>query len=87
MTVPAHPASEDALTERINATKQRLTDEFSGQVPPEAVEDITRESLQSYEHAVVLDFVPLFVERYTRERLKASVGHAEHDGQGATALE
>jgi hypothetical protein len=73
MTVPTHLAADDSLLERINATTQRLAAEFTGQFAPETVEDVARKSLQTYEHAVVLDFVPLFVERYTRETLKASI--------------
>ena len=73
MTVPAHLAAEDSLSDRITATTQRLAAEFSGHFAPETVEDAARKSLQSYEHAAVLDFVPLFVERYTREMLKASI--------------
>jgi hypothetical protein len=72
MTVPA--TTDDSISERITAATQRLTKEFSGYFPPQVVEDVARESLQSYEKAVVLDFVPLFVERFTRERLKASIG-------------
>jgi hypothetical protein len=73
MTVPSQTAA-DELSERITATTQRLAAEFSGYFTPQAVEDIARQSLERYQHAVVLDFVPLFVERYTRERLKASIG-------------
>lgn len=72
MTIPAHPA-EDSLSERISETAQRLAEEFSGQVPAETIQDIARKSFQSYEHAAVLDFVPLFVERATRETLRASI--------------
>ena len=75
MTVPAHPA-DSSLSERISATTQRLAAEFSGQFAPETVEDIARKSLQIYEQAAILDFVPLFVERYTRETLKASIQKA-----------
>lgn len=77
MTVPAHPAAEDSLSDRITATTQRLAAEFSGHFAPETVEDVARKSLQSYLHAAVLDFVPLFVERYTRETLKASIGQPQ----------
>ena len=69
--VPAN--ADDSISQRISAATQRLTKEFSGYFPPQVVEDVTRQSLQTYEKAVVMDFVPLFVERYTRERLKASL--------------
>ena len=77
MTVPAHPAADDSLSERITATTQRLAAEFNGHIPAETVEDVTRKSFQSYEHAAVLDFVPLFVERFTRETLRARIGQSQ----------
>ena len=74
MTMPAHSAADDSLSERIAATTQKLAAEFSGKVSPQVVEDIAKQSFQSYQKAAVLDFVPLFVERYTRERLRATIG-------------
>lgn len=64
----------DSISERITAATQRLTQEFSGYFPPQVVEDMAQQSLRIYEQAVITDFVPLFVERYTRERLRASIG-------------
>ena len=76
MELTARPATDDdSLSERINAATQRLTVEFKGRFTPQAIHTYTQESLQSYAQASVLDYVPLFVERFTRERLKrASVG-------------
>jgi hypothetical protein len=74
MTVPVHPATDEAsLSERITETTQRLAAEFGGQIPEETIEDAARKLLASYEDAQILDFVPLFVERYTRETLRASI--------------
>lgn len=73
MTVPAHFAADDPLSERITETTQRLAAEFGGQFSPEVIEDAARKSLASYEHASILDFVPLFVERHARETLRASL--------------
>lgn len=74
MTVPAHPANDEAsLSERIIETTQRLSVEFGGQIPQETIEDAARKLFASYEDAQILDFVPLFVERYTRETLRASI--------------
>lgn len=72
MTAPANNA-EDSLSERISETTQRLAAEFNGRIPQEVIEDVARKSLDSYRHASVLDFVPLFVERYARESLQASL--------------
>jgi hypothetical protein len=68
------PLDSNALSERITAATQRLALEFGGHFSPQAIEDLTRQSLQDYQHATVVDFVPLFVERYTRARLRASIG-------------
>jgi hypothetical protein len=65
--------SEDSLSERISETAQRLAAEFGGQFSKEDIEDAARKYLASYEQASVVDFVPLFVERYTRETLRASL--------------
>ena len=74
MTVPAHSATDEAsLSERINETAQRLAAEFEGRFTKEVIEQAARSYLASYEGAVVQDFVPLFVERYTRETLRASI--------------
>jgi hypothetical protein len=74
MDSQARPLDDDSLSERIAATTQRLAVEFGGYFSPQAIEEVTRQSLQSYERATVMDFVPLFVERYTRARLRASIG-------------
>ncbi len=48
-----------------------LSDEFKGTFAPETVERYVRESLESLEGARVKDFIPLFVNRFSRERLRA----------------
>jgi hypothetical protein len=74
MTVPVRPAADDPLSESISETAQRLAAEFGGQFSREDIEEAALRSLASYQHASVLDFVPLFVERYTRETLRAAIG-------------
>ena len=76
MEVTAHPAGDDALSDRINETTKRLTAEFGGKFSPQAIEDAAQQSLRAFEHASVLDFVPLFVERETRARLKERIVQA-----------
>ena len=73
MPVPEPAAAEQALSERIRQTTQRLSTEFSGRFTAQAVEEVALESLERYRSAPVLEFVPLLVERFTRERLLASL--------------
>jgi arsenate reductase (thioredoxin) len=50
---------------------ERLRDEFAGTFSAETVERYMAESLQSLGGARLTDFVPLFVHRFARERLRA----------------
>jgi hypothetical protein len=51
----------------------RLADEFQGHVSVEIVAEQVQESLVSLEDARIKDFIPIFVERIARERLRALV--------------
>ena len=53
-----------------------LEEEFAGIYSPETVERYVAESLDRLTGARVVDFIPLFVHRYARERLSAA-GQAE----------
>ena len=48
-----------------------LTDEFKGTFGPETVERFVCESLDDLEGVRVKDFIPIFVRRFSRERLRA----------------
>ena len=48
-----------------------LTDEFKGTFGPETVERFVRESLEDLEGVRVKEFIPIFVRRFSRERLRA----------------
>jgi arsenate reductase len=50
---------------------ERLTDEFVGTFSGETVERFMTESLEALGGARLKDFVPLFVHRFARERLRA----------------
>jgi arsenate reductase (thioredoxin) len=49
----------------------RLRDEFAGTFSPETVERLMAESLEALGGARLKNFVPLFVHRFARERLRA----------------
>ena len=73
MSVLERPDAKEALAQRIREATQRLSNEFQGRLTPQAVEKCAQESLERYKAAPVLEFVPLLVERQTRERLIASL--------------
>ena len=49
----------------------RLTDEFKGVFGAETIDRYVRESLDALEGSRVTDFIPIFVHRFSRERLRA----------------
>lgn len=71
MTASELSAPTDALAERIDNTKRRLAREFQSVVSARVIDEITQQSFAAYRNARVPDFIPLFVERETRERLQA----------------
>lgn len=66
------PAEEAELEARIRRESEALHDEFAGIFSRETIERYVTESFAAIrERARVLDFVPIFVHRFTRERLQA----------------
>lgn len=60
------------LEQQLARTTERLTAEFAGVFGPETVEDFTRESFDALRAtATVTAFLPLFADRFTRDRLRA----------------
>ena len=60
--IPAIPPSVESIADR-------LSEEFDGVFSPETVRLAVAESCEAYESARSTAFVPLFVERFTRQRL------------------
>jgi hypothetical protein len=69
MTVLERPASEEAVTQRIHEATVRLSKEFSGRFSQQDVERVADEWLAQHKEAPVVEFLPLLLERFTRERL------------------
>ncbi len=66
------PAEAEALKTRIRREAAALQREFEGIFSVETVQRYVDESFDQLDRqALVLDFVPLFVRRYARERLRA----------------
>jgi arsenate reductase (thioredoxin) len=62
---------EPATREHIERGLDSLTEEFAGIFSRETIERYVEESLDSLQNARFEDFVPLFVHRFARERLRA----------------
>jgi protein-tyrosine phosphatase-like protein len=55
---------------------EQLADEFTGTFSPETIKRFVAESFDSLSNAPVQAFVPLFIHRFAKERLRAA-GQAE----------
>lgn len=62
--------------EMVSHICNQLADEFAGTFSPETVQRFVSESFESLSDARVQSFVPLFIHRFARERLRAA-GQAE----------
>lgn len=70
--VSLSPSEISELRQRLSREAETLHQEFAGTFSLETVERYVQESFDSIVHrARVLDFVPVFVHRFTRERLRA----------------
>ncbi len=66
------PAEEGELRARVRREAEALAREFAGIFSPETVERYVTESFDAIRgRARLIDFVPVFVHRYSRERLRA----------------
>jgi protein-tyrosine-phosphatase len=65
------PAEEADLKRRINLEARRLHQEFAGTFAAETIDRYIEESALQLEQARVKDFIPMFVRRFARDRLRA----------------
>jgi protein-tyrosine-phosphatase len=66
------PTDDIDLRQQLERTVARLQDEFRGVFGPETVDRFARETFDRLgETATVTQFLPLFCDRFTRERLRA----------------
>lgn len=59
------------LAERLRAVTRRLSQELAGVYGPETIDRFLRESLDQLVTARIPNYVPVLVERFARERLRA----------------
>jgi hypothetical protein len=68
-------AAFDAIVLKQVATEIRnIKAEYRGVVPEASIDLVARQSLQNLANSKVPQFVPLFVGRFTRERLRELTG-------------
>jgi hypothetical protein len=51
--------------------RQRLTDEYGGSMPPEAIDRAASDALEELSQARLREFVPVFAWRRARARLRS----------------
>ena len=66
------PAQRGHLYMRVQRESEFLADEFAGIFGKETIERFVNESFESMQKAALVDFVPTFVRRFARERLRAT---------------
>jgi hypothetical protein len=59
------------LSDQVDRLAARLTDEYAGSVPDRVVIDLVQESYRELASARVPNFVPVFVDRNVRARIRA----------------
>ena len=65
--------STEDETRQLDSARRALVKEFAGRVPAEEVEQRFSALVAEFETAPVRSFVPVLVQRRTREHLRASV--------------
>lgn len=61
------------VLKQIQSEVRTIKAEYSGKVPEESIERVAGESVERLANSKVPQFVPLFVGRFTRERLRELV--------------
>ena len=64
---------DPTVLKQIESEVRTIKAEYSGRVPEESIDLAADESLQRLANSRVPQFVPLFVGRFTRERLRELV--------------
>jgi hypothetical protein len=74
-------ASFDATVQKqVESEIRSIKAEYRGVLPEESIDVVAGESLERLAHSRVPQFVPLFVGRFTRERLREIVKSAGGKG-------
>ena len=68
------------VLKQVESEVRSIKAEYRGVVPEESIDVVAGESLERLAHSRVPQFVPLFVGRFTRERLREIVKSANGKG-------
>jgi hypothetical protein len=63
-------AFDATVLKQVESEVRSIKAEYRGLVPEESIDIVAGESLERLAHSRVPQFVPLFVGRFTRERLR-----------------
>jgi len=63
-------AFDATVLKQVESEVRSIKAEYRGVVPEESIDVVAGESLQQLAHSRVPQFVPLFVGRFTRQRLR-----------------
>jgi hypothetical protein len=69
------------VLKQIESEVRTIKLEFQGKVPEESIDEVAVESIERLADSRVPQFVPLFVGRFTRERLRELVGAGSTSGK------
>lgn len=64
------PAFDATVLKQVESEVRNIKAEYRGVVPEESIDVVAEESLERLAGSRVPQFVPLFVGRFTRERLR-----------------
>lgn len=67
------PAFDANVQKQIDSEVRTIKAEYQGRVPEESIDQVAIESIERLAHSRVPQFVPLFVGRFTRARLRELV--------------
>ena len=79
-------AFDATVLKQVESEVRSIKAEYRGVVPEESIDVAATESLQRLAHSRVPQFVPLFVGRFTRERLRELVKSMRADHNEPDAL-
>ncbi len=74
------PAFDAIVLKQVSTEIRNIKVEYRGVVSEESIDLAASQSLQSLANSRVPQFVPLFVGRFTRERLRKLTGFRSHAG-------
>lgn len=71
------PAFDATVLKQVESEVRNIKAEYRGVVPEESIDVVAEESLERLAGSRVPQFVPLFVGRFTRERLRELIKAAK----------